>query len=202
MVISLATPLKRRDNVPNPLRAVAGSLLLILLNCASALAKEPEARGHEQIVIQTGEQARGIDIDSYTLITNDPERDRLDAADIMRVKAAWPRAMQTKDKALFESILARDFTFRAEDEWYERDAYIRNRVESHERVMAVRYENLVLQSFGQLAVLTYRNVVKHTDATGKPDTLHLSWADIFVREQGTWRIRASHLISLRVENGK
>ena len=53
----------------------------------------------------------------------------------MRVRAAWPRAMQTKDKALFESILARDFTFRAEDEWYERDAYIRNRVESDERVM-------------------------------------------------------------------
>lgn len=188
--------------MPNPPRALAGSLLLILLNCASVLAKEPEARRYEQITIQTAEQAPGIDMASYTLITNDPERDRLDAADIMRVKAAWPRAMQTKDKALFESILARDFTFRAEDEWYERDAYIRDRIESHERVTAVRYENLVLQCFGQLAVLTYRNVVSHTDATGKPATLHMSWADIFVREQGTWKIRGSHLISLRVENGK
>ena len=186
--------------MPNLLRAVAGSLLLILLNCASALAKE--ARGYEQIAMQSGEQAPGINLAGYTLITNDPERDRLDAADIMRVKAAWPRAMQTKDTALFESILARDFTFRAEDEWYERDAYIRNRVESHERVIAVRYENLVLQFFDQVAVLTYRNVVKHTDATGKPDTLHMSWADIFVRERGTWKIRGSQLISLRVENGK
>jgi Domain of unknown function (DUF4440) len=105
------------------------------------------------------------------------------------------------DRLLFDAILARDFTFRAEDEWYERDAYIRERVESREGVEAVRYENLVLQFFGPIAVLTYRNVVKHTDMLGKPDTLRLSWADVFVQEQGKWKIGGSHLITLAVEEG-
>lgn len=174
-------------------------VMAALLNCVPALAAE--ARKYEQLTLHVDQSAPGIDISSYTLITNNPERDLHEAAAIMKVKADWPRAMQTKDRALFESILARDFTFRAEDEWYERDAYIRDRIESRERVVAVRYENLVLQFFGQIAVLTYRNVIKHTDVAGKPDTLRLSWADAFVQEQGKWKIAGSHLITLAVEEG-
>ena len=64
----------------------------------------------------------------------------------MKVKADWPRAMQTKDRVAVRVHLARDFTFRAEDEWYERDAYIRDRVESRERVAAVRCGKRILLS--------------------------------------------------------
>jgi hypothetical protein len=45
----------------------------------------------------------------------------------------------------------------------------------------------------------YRNVVSGTDAGGKPETWHMSWVDVFVREDGRWKIGASHLVSERVE---
>jgi hypothetical protein len=48
-------------------------------------------------------------------------------------------------------------------------------------------------------MLTYRNILNHTDSAGKPDMLYLTWADVWVKEDGKWKIGAIHLISERVE---
>jgi hypothetical protein len=174
-------------------------IVIFTMSFGFARANEPQHRQHEQLTIEVDRPSPTIDISSYTLITNNAERDRREATELMRVKADLPPAVQTKDKALFESILARDFTFRGENQWYERDAYIQARVESRERVVTVRYENLVLQFFGPMAVLTYRNILNHTDSAGKPDMLYLTWADVWVKENGKWKVGAIHLISERVE---
>lgn len=168
----------------------------------SPRAQGPEDRRHQQVVVRVEPQSSGIEIESYTLITDNPAAHRRDADAIMAVKLSWPRAMQTKDEALFERILARDFTFRDVDGVQERRAYIRNRVERPEAVMSVRYENVVLQFFGGTALLTYWNIVASKDASGTPETWHMSWADVVVREGGRWKIGASHLISERVERGR
>lgn len=173
---------------------------VLLVSYGPVRAQETKAPRLEQLKIPVDQELPSIDIESYSLITSDAERDRPAAAEIMRVKAEWPRAMQIKDKALFESILARSFTFRAEGQWHERDAYIRDRVENVETGWTVRYENLVLQFFSDVAVLTYRNIISGAnDATGLPETWHYSWADVFVREDGRWKIGGSHLISERLE---
>jgi hypothetical protein len=177
-----------------------GSVVFLLASHGPVLAQESEAPRLQRLTIPVDTKLASIDIRSYSLITSDAARDRPAAAEIMQVKADWPRAMQTKSRALFESILARSFTFTAEGQWHERDSYIRDRVESVETVELVRYENLVLQVFGEVAVLTYRNVVSGADgATGLAETWHYSWADIFVSEDGKWKIGGSHLISERSE---
>ena len=102
--------------------------------------------------------------------------------------------MQTKDAALFDRILARGFTFRAADEFWNREQYIRTRVETPETVGAARYENVVLQLFGEMAVSTYRNVVQLKDESGRPNTLYMSWASVYVKEDGEWKVRAVHLV--------
>ncbi len=56
----------------------------------------------------------------------------------------------------------------------------------------VQYENLVLQFFGEIAVLTYRNTVKEKDAMGLPKTWHYTWADVWVKEDGEWKIKAGY----------
>lgn len=161
---------------------------------------EPKPSKYQQLKLPVEQRVPGVDLRSYTLITNNPETDRREAAAIMQVQLSWPRAMQTKDAALFDRILSRDFTFReADDRLYERDAYIRDRVERPETVASARYENVVLQIFGKIAVLSCRNVVAGTDAEGKRETWHLSWAGVFAHEDGQWKIRASHLVSERVE---
>jgi ketosteroid isomerase-like protein len=151
-----------------------------------------------QLTVTQDPPSPNVGITSYVVVAPDLEAVRADAEAVMRVKAAWPLAMQTKDAALFERILARDFTFRAEEEFWNRADYIRDRVNpAGETVAAARYENLVLQFFGNIALLTYRNVIDITREGGTPATLRLSWADVYVREQGEWKIGGSHLVELR-----
>jgi ketosteroid isomerase-like protein len=161
---------------------------------------EPKPGRYQQLTLPVEERVPGVDLKSYTLITDSPEADRREAAAIIQVQISWPRAMQTKDAALFDRILSRQFTFREPDgTFYGRDAYIRDRVARPETVASARYENVVLQIFREIAVLSCRNVVAGTDAGGKRETWHLSWAGVFAREDGQWKVRASHLVSERVE---
>jgi Domain of unknown function (DUF4440) len=179
-----------------------GSIVLAI-SLQAAGGEDQQTGQHEQLTIRNERRVPGVDLSTYTLITRNPEADRREAEAILEVKVSWPRAMRTKNAALFDEILARTFTFReAGGRLLERDAYIRDRVHRAEAVAAARYENVVLQFFGQLAVLSYRNVVSGTDAGGKPETWHMSWGDVFVREEGRWKIGASHLVSERVEEGR
>jgi ketosteroid isomerase-like protein len=149
---------------------------------------------YTQATISLDRPSSNVDITSYVLITDDVEADRADAQAIMQVRGNLPLAVQTKDAALFDRILARGFTFRADDEFSNREQYIRTRVEEPEMVRSARYENLVLQLFGEVAVSTYRNVVELKDASGKPGTLFMTWASVYVKEEGEWKIGAVHLI--------
>ena len=153
-----------------------------------------------QVTVTQERPSPNVDITGYVVITEDAQTTQEDAEAIMRLKALWPLAMQTKDEALFERILAQNFTFRAEDQFWNRTDYILDRVNPVSvTVESARYENLVLQFFGELALLTYRNVVDVTQVDGSPSTISMSWADIYVRERGQWRIGGSHLIDLRQE---
>jgi ketosteroid isomerase-like protein len=157
-------------------------------------------REFRQVRVTQEQPSPGVDITDYVLVTDDADAVGADSAAIMRLKAAWPLAMQTKDEELFDRILAADFTFRAQDEFWTRAAYIRDRVNpERETVHSARYENLVLQFFGGVALLTYCNVVDVTSVDGSPSTLRMSWADVYVKEAGEWKIGGSHLIDVRQE---
>ena len=149
---------------------------------------------HRQKTVTLERPSPNVDISSYVLITDSIEADRGDAEAIMRLRGKLPLAVQTKDADLFDRILARGFTFRAADEFWNREQYIRSRVEEPEKVGSARYENLVLQLFGEVAVSTYRNVVQLRDASGKAETLHMTWASVYVKEDGEWKVGAVHMI--------
>jgi ketosteroid isomerase-like protein len=159
-----------------------------------AETKREPGKQYTQETINVDRPSSKVDISSYVLITADLEADRADAEAIMRLRAKLPQAVQTKDAALFDRILARGFTFRAADEFWNREQYIRARVKEPETVGAARYENLVLQLFGDVAVSTYRNIVQLTDPSGKPETLYMTWASVYVKEDREWKIGAVHMI--------
>jgi ketosteroid isomerase-like protein len=96
------------------------------------------------------------------------------------------------DAALFDSILARDFVAHGEEEFFNREEFIKNRVGGKWLISDIQYENLVLQFFGEIAVLTYRNTVKEKDAMGLPKTWHYTWADVWVKEDGDWKVKAGY----------
>ena len=152
-----------------------------------------------QVIIKEETGNPNIGITSYTLITDNAEAHRADAEAVMRVKKNFPLAVLTRNRALFERILARDFVFRGEGGMGSREEYINRRVEPG-LGFVVQYENMVLQFFGEIAVMTYRNVIKNKDANGQPDgTEYMSWADVYVKENGEWKIGAAHIIDYREE---
>jgi ketosteroid isomerase-like protein len=155
-------------------------------------------RQYAQVTVRLDRPSANVDINSYVLITADVEADRREAEAVMRVRGKLPLAVQTKDAGLFDRILARGFTFRAADEFWNREQYIRKRVEEPETVASARYENVVLQFFGEVAMSTYRNAVQIKDAGGKAETLDMTWASVYVKEGGEWKVGAVHLIDKRV----
>jgi hypothetical protein len=180
------------------------AVILVLGGCTAAEHSSTNAistvRTFSQVKLVTQSKYPTVGIREYTLITDDVEARRADAEAIMQVKIEIPRAMQTKDPAQFDRILARNFTFRGEEEFFNRDDYIKNRVTSPNRVKTADYQNIVLQFFGDYALLTYRNIVE--DEPGGPTAWKaaITWADIFVKEDGQWKIGAVHGIDLKMLN--
>ena len=97
-------------------------------------------------------------------------------------------------------MLARDFVFRAEDQFHNRADYIRDRTSGEDRVKTADYQNLVLQFFGEVAMLTYRNIVE--DEPGGPSAwkAEMVWSEMFVKEDGRWKVSALHCIKLNMLN--
>jgi ketosteroid isomerase-like protein len=157
-------------------------------------AEQPKAKSPRQVTLTTRSQYPQIRLGTYTLVCNDDlEARKADAEAIMQVKIEFPRAVQTKEADRFERILAREFVFRAADEFYGRADYIRERANNKDTVMTTDYENVVLQFVGDVALLTYRNIVV-MEPGGPEHTAHMTWADILVKENGQWKFRAVHLI--------
>ena len=155
-----------------------------------------------QVSIKEANTTPTVDIKDFTLISNNLIVDSIEAIEIMRVKRNFPLAMQRHDSLLFESILSKNFTFRAQNEFFNRTDYIANRVHGTWTIDTVKFKNLVLQFFNQTAILTYRNILNGTDDNGKPDIEYYSWADMYLKENGKWKLAGVHEIESRIEYPK
>ena len=175
------------------------SILTIFSACNERTPSNDSGKTYLQLIIKEDNVTPTVDIKNFNLITNNLKADSADAIEIMQVKRKLPLAMQGKDSALFNEILAKGFTMRGEKEFLNRSDFIKNRVTGTWTIDTVKYQNLALQFFGNIAVLTYRNILNGTDDFGKADTEYYSWADIYIKENGKWKIGAIHNIAARIE---
>jgi ketosteroid isomerase-like protein len=153
-----------------------------------------------QVKIAEKSDDPSIDISEFSLVGENIESRRADAEAVMQIKKKYPLAMRRKDRGLFDQILAKDFTFRGSNDFFDRAEYIDNRVAGEITDWSVKYENIVLQFVGDIALVSYRNVVKGRKENGQPDyTERMTWADVYVKEGGQWKIGAVHLIDYREE---
>ena len=134
-------------------------------------------------------------IDRVTLITNHSVKDSVNAQQLIHAKVLLPLAMQGHDAILFDSILAKDFIYHGEDAFLHRQEYIHDRVNATWTITDVQYENVVLQFYDEMAVLSYRNIVQETDEFGKPQTFVWFWVDIWVNENGSWKLKELRAIN-------
>jgi hypothetical protein len=142
-----------------------------------------------------------VDLPKFTLIQRSGENRADDAKEILQVKRRWPLAMQSLNPAEFEAILSRNFTFKGSNRFFNRREYIKDRTTPDEwKIVYVKYDNVTLQFFGDTGILSYVNHITNRQVyTGAIEYEHISWVDIYVRENGKWKIGAAHSIDYRLE---
>lgn len=175
--------------------------LLFIVGCETKINKNNTKSSFEERFIKTPDSLAltTIIIPGLTLITNNFEKEKNDALEILGLKHKFPLAMQTKSKEILAEIFAENFVFRADDEFFNRQDYINDRISGTWEIDTVTYQNLALQFFGDKAVLTYKNTLDGTDDFGKPNVEYYSWADIYVRENGYWKLLSCFNIDSRME---
>jgi hypothetical protein len=142
-----------------------------------------------------------VDIKGYTLITKGDENRGSDAEQIMALKRKWPLVMQSPNRVGLDTILSQNFTFADAGTLLNRNNYITDRIQRSDwKITDVKYDNLTLQFFGNTALLTYRNQVTNENTKTKEiEVEHISWADMYVLENGIWKIGASHTIDVKIQ---
>src|SRR5690606_41436976 len=115
--------------------------ILFLLTFWSCNKSEISKSEYQQLRITEANLTPTVDIKDFVLITNNPSHDKDEAFKILQVKRFFPLAMQTKDRSLFEKILAQEFVYQGEDEFYKnRTDYIENRINATWTIGNVKYE--------------------------------------------------------------
>ena len=183
----------------NPAFLITICITVGLISCKLENQKHAPNKDYVQILIEEENTTPTVDIPNFTLITNNPDAERGEAGEVLKVKRKIPLAMQAHDSVLFDETLAKDFTFRAADEFFNRADFIQNRIAGTWTIDTVKYQNLALQFFGDIALLTYRNILTGTDDAGKADLEYYSWADVFKKENGAWKFLSIHCMDARVE---
>ena len=163
-------------------------MLIILISCNELDKKEsstvatPESTFTTSIIALKNTTPT-VDILNYTLIEDSNKNRQKDADEILNVKRRWPLAMQSQNAEEFEAILAKDFTFNGIGEFFNREDYIKNRLQPDNwKITYVKYDNLSLQFIGELAILTYKNSIKNVNSITKETEIEvISWTDVFIK---------------------
>lgn len=179
------------------------TLLLSLLSCTQHKKEEEKAGAYPYSIVEVKEtnNTPTVDIEKYFLVSRPGEDRKNDAAEIMKIKRQWPLVMQNPSVAGFDSLLTADFIFTGDGNLLNRKEYIEDRTAPSEwQITHVKYFNLNLQFFNDIALLSYRNEVTNKDSlTGAIEIEFISWSDVYKKENGKWKIGAAHVIDFRME---
>lgn len=184
------------------------SLFVGLFSCVNEKGKLGTANNgaviYDVIEVNVNSTTPTVDVDKYTLIQSQSENRRIDAEQIINLKQKWPLVMQSPSRVGFDTILSQNFTFTGYEQLLNREDYITDRTKiSDWKITYVKYDNLTLQFFDNVALLTYKNAVTNENVTTKEIEIeYISWADIYVIENNKWRIGSAHVVDFRMEKKK
>lgn len=120
---------------------------------------------------------------------NQQARDAQAAQEIKRMNEEWVTALEARDIASLDRIMADDFIFTHPMEGDDKGQFISDVEAGDVRVEHMGRENVIVRIFGDTAVLSCRDTAtwqyKGRDFTGVYKTLH-----IYSRREGRWQLVA------------
>jgi ketosteroid isomerase-like protein len=116
--------------------------------------------------------------------------------DIFAVEQRIFRAIEAKDAAALEPILADDFVFRdSRGGDLTRAEFLKNVASIPAKIESVRGEHLKVDVYGDTAILTGLQRAAVT-ADGKQAASHGAFADVFMKRGGRWQLVLAHSVDV------
>ena len=135
----------------------------------------------------------------YALLSTDSDRDMWEAEAVVQVMIVLAKATNSQKREDFEPVLSRDFTFHASQEFLNREAYIKSRLEDASDEKLSDYSNVAVQLLGDdRALVTFRNRVDDDASVPAPWKVALAWAGIMVKEEGMWKYESLRRVGFYV----
>jgi len=184
------------------MRKIKIILLVIITGLLSCNEKQNEStKTYSLLEISENNLTPTVDISKYSLVNDSQNNRSNDANEILKVKRKWSLAMQSLNPLEFDSILSKGFIFKSSNTFFNREDYITNRTTPDDwKITFVEYDNVTLQFFENTAVLSYKNHVRNENAvTREVEIEHISWVDIYIKENNKWMLGAAHSIDYRLE---
>ena len=117
--------------------------------------------------------------------------------EVLRIQQTFWQALKTKDKALFESVLAEGFVSRSPEQAdQDRAAFIHTLTGFPITVADVGSGNLQVHVFGDTAVISGVQAAKLRMPGGSSVTQRIAITNVLQKVDGAWRIVFSHAVEL------
>lgn len=121
-----------------------------------------------------------------------------DEKTILEIEHATFEAIRLKDAGALSRILSDDFIYRSPQGGdANKDEFIKIATGLPVAILAVWGENLLVNFYGETAVLTGVQHARVETEDGKEAVSSVAFADVFVREEGGWRMTLAFGVELR-----
>jgi ketosteroid isomerase-like protein len=125
------------------------------------------------------------------------QQDSLIEKEIRQIESEIFAAIQQKDTKKLEGILAADFVYRnplaGETA---KPAFLAGIKAIPVKINALWSEDMKVNVYGEVAILTGTQKAKTQDATGKEETSATAFTDVFVRRNGRWQLALAYGVEL------
>jgi len=125
------------------------------------------------------------------------QQDSLIEKEIRQLESDIFAAIQQKDPQKLATILADDFVYRNPlvDE-VAKPAFLAQIAAIPVKINALWSEDMKVNVYGEVAVLTGTQKAKTQDATGREETSATAFTDVFVRRNGRWQLALAYGVEL------
>jgi len=107
---------------------------------------------------------------------------------IMGLEDQWAEALRTDNKALFDKILANNFTFIDPDgQVRDRASYLKDRSVNDRQTDSFEIADLKVTPYGNAALVSGLSTAKEI-RNGKIYRFRLRWKELWIQENGQWKV--------------
>lgn len=133
----------------------------------------------------------------------DPTNDELADAEVLAIEGEIMAAIQRKDAAALEPMLASDFCYRTHfGAETDKAGFLQSVTSTPFEILSLHGEELNVNIYGDTAVLTGVQIAEARPPEGEKEESVVAFTDVFVRRDGRWLMVLAYGVELPSEEAE